>query len=225
MTKRTSNTRCVLVKGAAAPTPHCNLVFCHPLQPASKSSIPAAPATEKLMDEAGAAQRGVVWSERTRGQGSLPQSTQRRVRDTQPPVEVVQCADCPRTFERLIVPKGRPRLYCTKSCANYASRRRVKGTTLTPVKVAMHNWQQAQRPAAPPPATFTQALHALRGLPDLHAILSGENPDAVQSEHGHEASDALPPRPRAHPAHPAETQQKPTNLRTRPTKGDERKRK
>ena len=110
-------------------------------------------------------------------------------------VEVVKCADCPRTFERPIVPKGRPRLYCTKSCANYASRRRIKGTTgLTPVKVAMGNWL-AQRRAAPP-LTFSQAVEALRGLPDLHAILSGA---AIQSEHGHEAppSGALPPRPRA----------------------------
>ena len=135
-------------------------------------------------------------------------------------VEVVQCADCPRTFERPIVPKGRPRLYCTKSCANYASRRRIKGTTgLTPVKVAMHNWQ-AQRPAAPP-LTFSQAVEALRGLPDLHAILSGA---AIQSEHGHEALRRTPTEATSARAHPAETQQEPTPNRTRPTKGEKRNR-
>jgi hypothetical protein len=134
------------------------------------------------------------------------------------PVEVVKCADCPRTFERLIVPKGRPRLYCSKSCANYASRRRVKGTTLTPVKVAMGNWQ-AQRRAAPP-ATFAQALHALRGLPDLHAILS-DDIDAIQSEHGHEALRRTPTEATSARAHPAETQQKPINKRTRPEQGKE----
>ena len=187
LTKRTSNTRCVLVKGGAAP--HAPL------------------------------QSGVLPPFRTQRRG-----TRRRGQVQPVGVEVVKCADCPRTFERPIVPKGRPRLYCTKSCANYASRRRVKGTTLTPVKVAMHNWQ-AQHRAAPPPASFSQALQALRGLPDLHAILSGENPDAVQSAHGHEALRRSPAEATSAPAHPAETQQKPTNLRTRPTKGDERKRK
>jgi len=216
MTKRTSNTRCVLVKGAAAPTPHCILVFCHPLQPASKSSIPATTPTEKLMDEAGAAPHWGSDFNRSRIAANHRRVARRHGQVRPVGVEVVKCADCPRTFERLIVPKGRPRLYCTKSCANYASRRRVKGTTLTPVKVAMHNWQQAQRRAAPPPASFTQALHALRGLPDLHAILSGDNPDAVQSAHGHEALRRSPAEVTAAPADPTETQQKPTNLRTRP---------
>lgn len=190
--------------------------------PLRSASLAAAPATEKLMDEAGAAQRGVIWSDRTRGQGSQRRGTREQSQVQPVGVEVVKCADCPRTFERPIVPKGRPRLYCTKSCANYASRRRIKGTTLTPVKVAMHNWQQAQRRAAPP-ASFTQALHALRGLPDLHAILSGENPDAVQSEHGHEALRRSPAEATSARAHPAETQQEPTPNRTRP-KGEKRNR-
>jgi hypothetical protein len=134
-------------------------------------------------------------------------------------MEVVQCAEYhepPKLFERPIVPRGRPRLYCSKSCANYASRRRVKGTTLTPAKVVKAKWQ-AQREAAPP--TFADALEGLRGLPELHAILTGS---VVESEHGHEALRRTPTEATSAPAHPAETQQEPTNKRTRP-KG-ERKR-
>ena len=188
----------------------------NPLRSAPK---PAAPASDYLVDEV----RAVIIVPATRGALPIAKGFAQSSRMDYDGVEVVKCADCPRTFERPIVPKGRPRLYCTKSCANYASRRRIKGTTLTPVKVAMHNWQQAQRRAAPP-ASFTQALHALRGLPDLHAILSGENPDAVQSAHGHEALRRSPAEATSAPAHPAETQQKPTNLRTRPTKGEKRNR-
>lgn len=185
------------------------------VNPLRSASIPAAPASDYLMDEGGRHPNLM------RDGHPLPSAkcfTQSSGIDPSG-VEVVKCADCPRTFERLIVPKGRPRLYCSKSCANYASRRRVKGTTLTPVKVAMGNWQ-AQRRAAPP-ATFAQALHALRGLPDLHAILS-DDIDAIQSEHGHEALRRTPTEATSAPAHPAETQQEPTNKRTRP-KG-ERKR-
>ena len=215
MTKRTSNTRCVLRAGRPTSCRSNGAA-----QPASKSSISAPTPTEKLMDEGG----------RHPNLGCAchplpsPKCFAHRLQTDLGGLEKVKCADCPRTFERPIVPKGRPRLYCSKSCGNYASRRRVKGTTLTPVKVAMHNWQQAQRRAAPPPATFSQAVEALRGLPDLHAILSGENPDAVQSAHGHEALRRSPAEATSAPAHPAETQQKPTNLRTRPTKGEKRNR-
>jgi hypothetical protein len=82
----------------------------------------------------------------------------------------------------------------------------------------MANWQ-AQREAAPP--TFAEALEGLRGLPELHAILSDSNSDAVQSAHGHEALRRTPTEATSAPAHPAETQQEPTNKRTRPEQGKE----
>ena len=219
MRVRTSNTRCVL-KGGRATSRESKVGG----EPTSRASIPAAPASDYLVDEVGAAPHGDGYCAVKRGCATQRRGTQRRVGDTSAPVEVVQCAEYhnpPKLFERPIVPKGRPRLYCSKSCANYASRRRVKGTTgLTPKKVAMHNWQQAQRRAAPPP-TFSQALHALRGLPDLHAILS-DDLDAVESAHGHEALRRTPTEATSARAHPAETQQEPTPNRTRP-KG-ERKR-
>ena len=184
--------------------------------PLRSASIPAAPASDFLGDEVG----GKVNLPATASPLPSAKCVTKSSGMDSLGVEVVKCADCPRTFERPIVPKGRPRLYCTKSCANYASRRRIKGTTgLTPVKVAMHNWQ-AQRRAAPPP-TFSQALQALRGLPHLHAILS-DDPDTVESAHGHEALRRTPTEVTAAPADPTETQQKPTPNRTRP-KGENRK--
>ena len=114
-----------------------------------------------------------------------------------------------------MVPKGRPRQFCSKSCANYASRRRVKGTTLTSAKAVKAKWQ-AQREAAPP--TFAEALEGLRGLPELHAILTG---GVVESEHGHEALRRTPTEATSARAHPAESQQEPTNKQTRPEQGKE----
>ena len=184
-------------------------------QPASRASIPATTASDYLVDEvANAPQAGLETgvaptlqpsSRGTRAHGHLQLVG----------VEVVQCADCPRTFERPIVPKGRPRLYCTKSCANYASRHRVSGTTLTPAKAVKAKWQ-AQREAAPP--TFAEALEGLRGLPELHAILTG---GVVESEHGHEALRRTPTEATSARAHPAESQQEPTNKQTRPEQGEE----
>jgi hypothetical protein len=179
--------------------------------PAPRAYLSSTTANDSLMDEVGGGQD----SART----PTPETQRRRSRahgHLQPVgVEVVQCADCPRTFERPIVPKGRPRQFCSKSCANYASRRRVKGTTLTPAKVVKAKWQ-AQRRAAPP--TFADALEGLRGLPELHEILTGA---VVESEHGHEALRRTPTEATSAQAHPAEAQQKPTNKRTRPEQGKE----
>lgn len=179
--------------------------------PAPRSGIHATTASDCLVEEVGGGQD----SAHAPTPATQHRGTQRRVGDANPPMEVVQCADCPRTFERPIVPRGRPRLYCSKSCANYASRHRVSGTTLTPAKVVKARWQ-AQRRAAPP--TFADALEGLRGLPELHAILTGS---VVQSAHGHEALRRTPTEATSAPAHPAESQQKPTNKRTRPEQGKE----
>ncbi len=179
--------------------------------PAPRAYVLSTTASDFLMDEVGGGQDSAhTPTPETQRRGSRAHGHLQPVG-----VEVVQCADCPRTFERPIVPKGRPRLYCSKSCANYASRRRVKGTTLTPVKVAMGNWQ-AQREAAPP--TFADALEGLRVIPELHAILTGS---VVESEHGHEALRRTPTEATSARAHPAEAQQKPTNKRTRPEQGKE----
>ena len=179
--------------------------------PAPRAYVSSTTASDSLVDEVGGGQDSA--------EAPTPRIQRResraRVQVAPAGVEVVKCADCPRTFERPIVPKGRPRQYCSKSCANYASRRRVKGTTLTPAKVVKANWQ-AQRRAAPP--TFAQAVEALRGLPELHAILTGA---VVQSEHGHEALRRTPTEATSARAHPAETQQKPINKRTRPEQGKE----
>jgi hypothetical protein len=179
--------------------------------PAPRLLVVSRTANDSLMDEVGGGQDSA--------QTPTPETQRRglRTRSHYDPVgvEVVQCADCPRTFERPIVPKGRPRQFCSKSCANYASRRRVKGTTLTPAKVVKAKWQ-AQRRAAPP--TFADALEGLRGLPELHAILTSS---VVESEHGHEALRRTPTEATSARAHPAEAQQKPTNKRTRPEQGKE----
>ena len=193
--------------------------------PAASASVPSRAAADYLGTKGEGGQDSV--QKRTHG-------NQRRVRrpptaQPHPPIsEVVQCAatGCERTLERPVKPRGRPRLYCSQSCRHFEWRNRVRGSHPVLVSgrelLAKYREQEAQRRAAPEP-TFNDALTALRGVPELQELLRGTTPQAVNYAHGHEASHALPPRPRAHPAHPAETQQQPTPNRTRPL--GERKRK
>lgn len=172
------------------------------------------------------------------GQDSVQKRThgnQRRVRrpptaQPLPPIsEVVQCAatGCERTLERPVKPRGRPRLYCSQSCRHFEWRNRVRGSHPVLVSgrelLAKYREQEAQRRAAPAP-TFSDALTALRGVPELQELLRGTTSQAVQSAHGHESLRRTPTEVTAAPADPTETQQQPTPNQTRPL-GDERKRK
>jgi hypothetical protein len=85
--------------------------------------------------------------------------------------------------------------------------------------LAEYQQREAQRRAAP--LTFADLLTALRGLPELHKILTAEPTDAIKSAHGHEVLRHDPAEVTDATAHPTETQLESTPNQTRPKRRKE----